>query len=101
MENLQGELVKLREDLLGAMGQLEEERHRARTLQAMVTNTTTQEERQSVIRTLDREILWIQSGIRQWLGIAERRTGVQGITSIEDCIGSLLTIHTTHYLLVL
>ena len=57
VENLQGELVKLREDLLGAMGQLEEERHRARTLQAMVTNTTTQEERQSVIRTLDREIL--------------------------------------------
>ena len=49
--------MKLREDLLGAMGQLEEERHRARTLQAMVTNTTTQEERQSVIRTLDREIL--------------------------------------------
>ena len=49
--------MKLREDLLGAMGQLEEERHRARTLQAMVTNTTTQEERQTVIRTLDREIL--------------------------------------------
>ena len=33
VENLQEELVKLREDLLGAMGQLEEERHRARTLQ--------------------------------------------------------------------
>ena len=45
--------MKLREDLLGAMGQLEEERHRARTLQDMVTNTTTQ----TVIRTLDREIL--------------------------------------------
>ena len=57
MENLQGELVKLREDLLGAMGQLEDERHRAKTLQDMVTNTTTQEERQTVIRTLDREIL--------------------------------------------
>ena len=57
MENLQGELVKLREDLLGAMGQLEDERHRARTLQDMVTNTTTQEERQTVIRTLDREII--------------------------------------------
>ena len=57
VENLQGELVKLREDLLGAMGQLEDERHRARTLQDMVTNTTTQEERQRVIRTLDREIL--------------------------------------------
>ena len=57
VENLQEELVKLREDLLGAMGQLEEERHRARTLQDMVTNTTTQEERQTVIRTLDREIL--------------------------------------------
>ena len=54
---MQEELVKLREDLLGAMGQLEEERHRARTLQDMVTNTTTQEERQTVIRTLDREIL--------------------------------------------
>ena len=39
------------------MGQLEDERHRARTLQDMVTNTTTQEERQTVIRTLDREIL--------------------------------------------
>ena len=57
VENLQGELVKLREDLLGAMGQLEDERHRARTLQDMVTNTTTQEERQTVIRTLNREIL--------------------------------------------
>ena len=57
MENLQGELVKLREDLLGAMGQLEDERHRARTLQDMVTNTTTQEKRETVIRTLDREIL--------------------------------------------
>ena len=57
VENLQEELVKLREDLLGAMGQLEEERHRARTLQNMVTNTTTQEERQTVIRTLDREII--------------------------------------------
>ena len=57
MENLQGELVNLREDLLGAMGQLEDERQRARTLQDMVTNTTTQEERQTVIRTLDREIL--------------------------------------------
>ena len=53
---MQGELVKLREDLLGAMGQLEDERHRARTLQDMVTNTTTQEKRQTVIRTLDREI---------------------------------------------
>ena len=57
MENLQGELVKLREDLLGAMGQLEDERHRARTLQDMVTNTTSQEERQTVIRTMDRDIL--------------------------------------------
>ena len=57
VENLQEELMKLREDLLGAMGQLEDERHRARTLQDMVTNTTTQEERQTVIRTLDREII--------------------------------------------
>jgi hypothetical protein len=57
VENLQGDLVKLREDLLSAMGQLEEEKHRARTLQNMVTNTTTQEERRTVIRTLDREIL--------------------------------------------
>ena len=56
VENLQEDLVKLREDLLGAMGQLEDERHRARTLQDMVTNTTTQE-RQTVIRTLDREII--------------------------------------------
>ena len=57
VENLQTELVKLREDLLSAMGQLEEERHRARTLQNMVTNTTMQEERQTVIRNLDREII--------------------------------------------
>ena len=49
-------MVKLREDLLSAMGQLEEERHRARTLQDMVTNTTRQEERQTVIRQMDREI---------------------------------------------
>jgi len=57
VENLQTELVKLREELLSAMGQLEEERHRARTLQNMVTNTTLQEERQTVIRTLDRELI--------------------------------------------
>ena len=57
VENLQTELVKLREDLLSAMGQLEEERHRARTLQNMVTNTTMQEERQTVFRNLDREII--------------------------------------------
>ena len=44
VENLQSELVKLREELLSAMGQLEEERHRARTLQNMVTNTTVQED---------------------------------------------------------
>ena len=49
-------MVKLREDLLSAMGQLEEERHRARTLQDMVTNTSRQEERQTVIRQMDREI---------------------------------------------
>ena len=53
---MQGDLVKLREDLLSAMGQLEEERHRARTLQDMVTNTTRQEERQTVIRQMDTEI---------------------------------------------
>ena len=57
VENLQSELVKLREELLSAMGQLEEERHRARTLQNMVTNTTVQEERQTVIRNLDRELI--------------------------------------------
>jgi len=56
VESLQGDLVKLREDLLSAMGQLEEERHRARTLQDMVTNTTRQEERQTVIRQIDSEI---------------------------------------------
>ena len=58
VENLQSELVKLREELLSAMGQLEEERHRARTLQNMVTNTTVQEERQTVIRNLDRELIF-------------------------------------------
>ena len=57
VENLQTELVKLREELLSAMGQLEEERHRARTLQNMVTNTTVQEERQTVIRNMDRELI--------------------------------------------
>ena len=57
VENLQTELVKLREELLSAMGQLEEERHRARTLQNMVTNTTVQEERQTVIKNLDRELI--------------------------------------------
>ena len=57
VENLQTELVKQREELLSAMGQLEEERHRARTLQNMVTNTTVQEERQTVIRNLDRELI--------------------------------------------
>ena len=36
---MQEELVKLREELLGAMGQLEEERHRARTLQRLVTSS--------------------------------------------------------------
>ena len=58
VESLQTELVRIREDLLSAMGQLEEERHRARTLQNMVTNTTVQEERQTVIRSLDRELIF-------------------------------------------
>ena len=48
-----GELVKLREELLGAMGQLEDERHRARTLQRMVTSSTTREERETVIRSVE------------------------------------------------
>ena len=40
----------MREELLGAMGQLEDERHRARTLQRMVTTSSMREERQTVIR---------------------------------------------------
>ena len=40
----------MREELLGAMGQLEDERHRARTLQRMVTSSSMREERQTVIR---------------------------------------------------
>ena len=55
MENLQSELVKLREELLSAMGQLEEERHRARVLQDMVTNSG-QEVRETVIRSMDMRI---------------------------------------------
>ena len=53
VEDLQSELVKLREELLGAMGQLEDERHRARTLQRMVTSSTTREERETVIRSVE------------------------------------------------
>ena len=41
VEQLQGELIKLREELLGAMAQLEDEKHRASTLQRLVTNTNT------------------------------------------------------------
>ena len=41
VEQLQGDLIKLREELLGAMAQLEDERHRATTLQRLVTNTNT------------------------------------------------------------
>ena len=41
VEQLQGDLIKLREELLGAMAQLEDERHRASTLQRLVTNTNT------------------------------------------------------------
>ena len=55
VEELQEDLVKLREELLGAMGQLEDERHRARTLQRLVTSSSTvaREERQSVIRSVE------------------------------------------------
>ena len=35
------------------MGQLEDERHRARTLQRMVTSSTTREERETVIRSVE------------------------------------------------
>ena len=54
VEQLQDELIKLREELLGAMAQLEDERHRASTLQRLVTNTNTtvreeRGERQTVI----------------------------------------------------
>ena len=55
VEDLQEELVKLREELLGAMGQLEDERHRARTLQRMVTSSTTREERETVIMATTRD----------------------------------------------
>ena len=41
VEQLQDELIKLREELLGAMAQLEDERHRVSTLQRLVTNTNT------------------------------------------------------------
>ena len=41
VEQLQDDLVKLREELLGAMAQLEDERHRVSTLQRLVTNTNT------------------------------------------------------------
>ena len=41
VEQLQDDLIKLREELLGAMAQLEDERHRATTLQRLVTNTNT------------------------------------------------------------
>lgn len=50
---MQEELVKLREELLGAMGQLEEERHRARTLQRLVTSSEARESRQTVIRSVE------------------------------------------------
>ena len=53
VEGLQEELVKLREELLGAMSQLEDERHRARTLQRMVTTSSMREERETVIRSMD------------------------------------------------
>lgn len=53
MEDLQDELVKLREELLGAMAQLEDERHRASTLQRMVTNTTREERETVITRTLE------------------------------------------------
>jgi len=53
VEGLQEDLVKLREELLGAMGQLEEERHRARTLQRLVTSTEARESRQTVIRSVE------------------------------------------------
>ena len=52
VEDLQDELVKLREELLGAMAQLEDERHRASTLQRMVTNTTREERETVITRTL-------------------------------------------------
>ena len=45
--------MKLREELLGAMGQLEEERHRARTLQRLVTSSEARESRQTVIKSVE------------------------------------------------
>merc|ERR1712096_183777 len=55
VEKLQGELTNLREDLLSAMAALEEERHRARTLQDMLVNTEVRESRETVIRTIEEE----------------------------------------------
>ena len=52
VEGLQDELIKLREELLGAMAQLEDEKHRASTLQRMVTNTTREERETVITRTL-------------------------------------------------
>ena len=63
---MQEELVKLREELLGAMGQLEEERHRVRTLQRLVTSSEARESRQTVIRSV------------------ETRTGHNGASSDSD-----------------
>jgi len=57
VENLQKELASLREELLKAMAGLEDERHRARTLQDIVTSTHTQESRETVIRELESQKL--------------------------------------------
>merc|ERR1712210_341644 len=54
VESLQAQLGQVREELLGTMGNLEKEKHRAQTLQTLVA-TSSREERETVIRQLDTE----------------------------------------------
>merc|ERR1711874_201092 len=57
VQNLQDELDKLREDLLSAMAALEEEKHRAKTLQEILVTSETREARETVIRTIEEEFM--------------------------------------------
>ena len=43
MESLQAQLGQVREELLGTMGNLEKEKHRAQTLQTLVATSSRQE----------------------------------------------------------
>ena len=87
VEQLQDELIKLREELLGAMAQLEDERHRASTLQRLVTNSSTQKHKNFVTEPMRKKPVTALAGVGEVLG---KKLKSKGLEKAEDVFAQFL-----------